>query len=108
MLQFIQLSLTNCIFKNGKIKKYNKHIGFSDHTKPADTNLIASKLAISLGASCIERHFTILDENMTKDGPVSINPNQLKELCELMSKQLKEYPSWRSSLVIQKNLVKSC
>ena len=65
-----------------KLKKYNKYIGFSDHTKPTDTNLIASKLAMSLGASCIERHFTILDENMTKDGPVSINPDQLKELCE--------------------------
>ena len=89
-----------------KLKKYNNHIGFSDHTKPVDTNLIASKLAMSLGASCIERHFTILDENMTKDGPVSINPAQLKELCEFgqydVSEQKKliekEYPSWRSSL----------
>jgi len=89
-----------------KLKYYNNHIGFSDHTKPQDTNLIASKLAMSLGASCIERHFTILDEKMTKDGPVSINPIQLKELCEfgqydvLEQKKLieKEYPLWRSSL----------
>ena len=89
-----------------KLKQYNNHIGFSDHTKPADTNLIASKLAMSLGASCIERHFTILEENMTKDGPVSINPAQLKELCEFgqydVSEQKKliekEYPLWRSSL----------
>jgi N,N'-diacetyllegionaminate synthase len=88
-----------------KLKQYNEHIGFSDHTKPSDTQLIASKLAMSLGASCIERHFTILDENMTKDGPVSINPAQLKELCEFgqydVSEQKKliekEYPLWRSS-----------
>ena len=89
-----------------KLRKYTKYIGFSDHTKTNETDLIASKLAISLGATCIERHFTILNENETKDGPVSINPDRLKELCEFgnydNSKQKElienEYPSWESSL----------
>ena len=73
-----------------KLKQYNNHIGFSDHTKPADTNLIASKLAISLGASCIERHFTILPKDKTKDGVVSLNPKELKLLCDISKKPKKE------------------
>ena len=43
---------------------------------------------------------------MTKDGPVSINPDQLKELCEFgnydnhSQKEIiaKEYPAWELSL----------
>ena len=89
-----------------QLRKYNENIGFSDHTKPYETGLIASKLAIWLGASCIERHFTILDENLTKDGPVSINPHQLNELSEfggydkLKQKEIieDEFPSWQASL----------
>ena len=89
-----------------KLRKYTKYIGFSDHTKTIDTDLIASKLALSLGATCIERHFTILNENETKDGPVSINPEKLKELCEFANydqtkqKDLikSEYPTWKTSL----------
>ena len=34
------------------------------------------------GVDIIERHFTILDSSQTKDGPVSINPNQLKSLVD--------------------------
>ena len=34
------------------------------------------------GANIIERHFTILDASQTKDGPVSINPEKLKNLVE--------------------------
>lgn len=55
-------------------------IGFSDHSMPEQTELIASKFAITLGANYLERHFTILDRDLTKDGPVSINPSDLNEL----------------------------
>lgn len=54
--------------------------GFSDHTKPEETQLIASKCSIVLGAEYIERHFTILGKNETKDGPISITPTELLEL----------------------------
>ena len=39
--------------------------------------------ACYLGAKLIERHFTILPENKTKDGPVSINNE--KQLSDLIS-----------------------
>jgi sialic acid synthase SpsE len=54
--------------------------GLSDHSRPEVDGLIASKLAIHLGATYIERHFTVLDRAETKDGPVSINPSELEEL----------------------------
>lgn len=64
------------------LKKFTKNVGYSDHSHVKTTKLWASKIALYLGASCIERHFTILKEDKTKDGPVSINPSQLKELCD--------------------------
>ena len=42
--------------------------------------LIASYAAIYNGASLIERHFTILPKDKTKDGKVSINPSDIKDL----------------------------
>ena len=59
-------------------------IGFSDHTSPVRDGLLASSLAIMLGAEVIERHFTILDRSQTKDGPVSVDPDQLNQLHNLM------------------------
>lgn len=64
------------------LRKLTPHVGYSDHSHVKSTKLWASKIALYLGASCIERHFTILKEDKTKDGPVSINPSQLKELCD--------------------------
>ena len=88
------------------LKRYTDNVGFSDHSHTNDTKLIASKMALSLGASCVERHFTILPENKTKDGPVSINPNLLKELREFADLENEEkleiikaqFPSWKLSL----------
>ena len=85
------------------LKKFSKTIGFSDHTLINRDGLLASKCAIYLGAKIIERHFTILPQNKTKDGPVSINPHQLKELknFSLFEKndQLKiikkHFPQWQ-------------
>lgn len=82
-----------------EIKKYwhNTPYGFSDHSNPADVRWDApSKIAMSLGASFIERHFTLLSRHETKDGPVSVNFEQLKELCRwdklAFSEKLSERP----------------
>lgn len=88
------------------LRRFTPQVGYSDHSKVSDTDLWASKIALGLGAYCIERHFTILEPNETKDGPVSINPNQLKELRsfadlsreERMSIIAKQYPQWQNSL----------
>ena len=88
------------------LRRFTKNVGYSDHTHVESTNLFASKIALALGATSIERHFTILEKDETKDGPVSIKPYQLKELCEfaklsrfdMMSIIKKEYPDWEKTL----------
>ena len=40
-------------------------------------------MAMTYKIDFIEKHFTILDKNKSKDGPVSVNPSQLKELSNL-------------------------
>ena len=55
-------------------------IGYSDHSNPYEDNLLTTKLAIFQGADVIERHFTILDKDSTRDGKVSINASMLSEL----------------------------
>lgn len=57
-------------------------IGFSDHSNPHDDGLIVPKLAIFEGIDVLERHFTILDKNETRDGKVSITSAMAQELKE--------------------------
>ncbi len=88
------------------LRKFSQKVGYSDHSKPKETDLWASKIALALGANCIERHFTILDDDKTKDGPVSINPEQLSELnrfsqltrVEMMNEIKNSFPKWQITL----------
>ena len=58
-------------------------MSFSDHTLVERDGIKAAAVALHLGANVVERHFTILPADQTKDGPVSVNPGQLKTLCDL-------------------------
>ncbi|OVE76451.1 hypothetical protein BVX97_01025, partial [bacterium E08(2017)] len=58
-------------------------VGFSDHSLVERDGLKACAVAFLLGADVIERHYTVLKPDESRDGPVSINPEQLKELVEL-------------------------
>ena len=81
-------------------------VGFSDHTAPAETGLRAAKLALALGAGLVERHFTVLPPEETRDGPVSVDPRGLAELRRFadlapedrMSAVEEEWPDWRIGL----------
>ena len=55
-------------------------IGYSDHT---EGNLV-SLLAVSSGATFIERHFTIDKKLPGPDNKISINPEETKELSRLL------------------------
>jgi len=57
-------------------------VGFSDHTLVARDGLVAAKAAMALGAEVVERHFTVLAPEETRDGPVSIDPAGLRELVD--------------------------
>ena len=62
------------------LRTLTQNVGFSDHSHALKDGIAAAKVAVYMGASVVERHFTILDSSDTKDGPVSITPRQLKEL----------------------------
>jgi len=74
------------ILRMSALATFGYKIGLSDHTKPEDSQLIASKIAILLGANYIERHFTILGKNDSKDGPISVTPAELKQIRDFSRK----------------------
>tara|TARA_B100000886_G_scaffold22156_1_gene14089 strand:- start:8041 stop:9006 length:966 start_codon:yes stop_codon:yes gene_type:complete len=76
------------------LRNFSKSVGLSDHSNPEINDNILSAMAMTYKIDFIEKHFTILDKNKSKDGPVSVNPSQLKELSNLtkLSKnQLTDY-----------------
>jgi len=63
-----------------------KKVGYSDHSKSWNSkSLLSSKASIYYGAKIIEKHMTVLNESMTKDGAVSIRPEQISELKDFSS-----------------------
>jgi N,N'-diacetyllegionaminate synthase len=62
--------------------QFSHDVGFSDHSLVCRDGVIASKAAIVCGAQLVERHFTTLDPDETKDGPVSISKDDMRALVE--------------------------
>lgn len=76
------------------LRRFTPVVGFSDHTLVERDGIKASIAALSLGADVIERHFSILSADATKDGPVSIGYKDLKQLVEfsrMEPAELQEY-----------------
>lgn len=88
------------------LRRFTPKVGFSDHSAPGATLLTATKAALALDATCIERHFTVLKPEESRDGPVSITPGQLKELRRFadaprpqrMAQLVEEAPDWEKML----------
>lgn len=66
------------------LRKYTPEVGLSDHSLVERDGVKSSIIAVYEGAKYIERHFTILEKDQTKDGPVSIQPRHLKELSNFV------------------------
>ena len=64
------------------LRQFTDSVGFSDHTRPSQHGINPDIVALWKDADVIERHFTILDSSQTKDGPVSVNPEQLKNIVD--------------------------
>ena len=64
------------------LRQFTPSVGLSDHSLVSRDGIKASMIALSFGADIIERHFTILPAEATKDGPVSVRPEQLKQLVD--------------------------
>ncbi len=86
--------------------KFKVPVGFSDHSESFNKNKnLASKLSIYFGAQLIERHITILPKDITKDGKVSIYPediSEIKEFSKLKKEEQKVYLSDKYNLNINK------
>jgi N,N'-diacetyllegionaminate synthase len=65
-----------------KLKKYSSKIGYSDHT----VGSLTSCLAVSLGATIIEKHFTLNKKMVGPDHKASANPLDLIELVRNIRK----------------------
>ncbi|MDC3141572.1 N-acetylneuraminate synthase family protein [Alphaproteobacteria bacterium] len=75
--------ITRCNFSRIQyLKKFKCEVGFSDHSSPSDDNIHPSLIAIYYGAKVIERHFSILKINETRDGVVSVDKHQIKKIIE--------------------------
>jgi len=58
--------------------KFNTIVGYSDHT----LGILVPQIAVSLGASVIEKHFTYDKNAKGPDHKCSLNSNELKEMVE--------------------------
>jgi len=76
------------------LKNFTNNVGISDHSNPEIYKYKIIAGSLFLGAKIVEKHFTILPKDKTKDGVVSANPNQLKEiskLCKLNKEDISSY-----------------
>ena len=62
------------------LRQFKRPVGFSDHSLKSKSKLGAVKLALTLGAELIEVHYRIFTEDQSKDGPVSVDKDQLSEI----------------------------
>lgn len=59
-------------------KKFKVKFGYSDHTLGIEVNIAA----VAMGATCIEKHFTIDCKMEGPDHKASLEPDQLKEMVK--------------------------
>ena len=64
------------------LRKFTSSVGWSDHSLVEKDGIKGTLASIFYGADVVERHFTILPSEQTKDGPVSIKPEHLNEIVE--------------------------
>ena len=79
------------------LSKLTSCIGVSDHSNPDECFNIIPAASSLLGADVIEKHFTILPKDKTKDGPVSTNPEQFRELSYLFKTSNEEQTEYLKS-----------
>lgn len=59
-------------------ERYNCPVGYSDHSAGID----ASTIAVAAGASIIEKHFMLADDNDAPDRPVSLTPKEFRAMTD--------------------------
>ena len=92
---------------------YGVPVGYSDHTLGIEVSIAA----VALGASVIEKHFTLDKKMCGPDHKASIDPNELKDLvrairnieCSLgVAKKVPSEAELKNALVARKSIVAAC
>jgi N,N'-diacetyllegionaminate synthase len=78
------------------LRNFAKNVGMSEHSNSDKDGLKISISSLMYDVKYIERHFTILPKDQTKDGIVSLNPEELKFLCDMSKKSKKEITNYIS------------
>lgn len=78
------------------LRNFAKNVGMSEHSNSDKDGLKISISSLIYDVKYIERHFTILPKDQTKDGIVSLNPEELKFLCDMSKKSKKEITNYIS------------
>ena len=87
------------------LKKFSNRVGLSDHTNPSNDKFKNIAVGLSMGAEIIEKHFTILSKDKTKDGPVSANPMELNEISKLCKMNKKDLDGYIDNFVPEKEIL---
>ena len=58
-------------------EKFKLNFGYSDHSNRIEVPIVA----VSLGASCIEKHITLNNKMRGPDHSASLNPDKFKQMC---------------------------
>ena len=89
------------------LKKYTNNVGYSDHSSSeGKLRNLASMAAVFFGAKIIERHIRILGTKDTKDGPVSIQPKDIKEVIEFSKLSKNDQKLYLKDIGLNLNLLK--
>jgi N,N'-diacetyllegionaminate synthase len=67
------------------LREFSSSVGLSDHSLTAKDGVKADLVAIHMGADTIERHFTVLSEDQTRDGKVSITKDHLRQMADFVA-----------------------
>jgi len=67
------------------LRELTPSVGLSDHSLTAKDGVKADLVAIHMGADTIERHFTVLPADQTRDGKVSITKDHLRQMADFVA-----------------------
>jgi hypothetical protein len=70
------------------LRSFTSSVGWSDHSLYRRDGIMGTIAAMYYGAQVIERHFTILDRDATRDGPVSIDASDAKKILDLSGEEV--------------------
>lgn len=95
------------------LKNFTDNVGYSDHSIAGPDNILTSIIACHIGADIIEKHYTVLDQDETRDGKVSSNKSNIEEINQFSKLSHSDqriyldekYPLWMDALGTEKRLL---